>query len=193
MYRLHGDERDCELLHCRNADPTIVYSPNNIFSIGSGRNNKHSTKLMAEIQSGLCPNWFVGVPGDETGASAQRAVLARSERGREVEAVHAPSDRLTDVGLILRGPHPQDRKAAKQVVVLAGPSSLGTAGACEAASSAKFAAQLAQYLKVLPGSRGGMIADRSRPLWVKVKALADERDLHLKSAELMDAGFCEPE
>jgi hypothetical protein len=167
----------------------------NLFLIGSPKVNRRTGEFLADIQQGRPPRWkFRRCPGEEQ-VKDYRAQLVGELNGKEFETDCAPStdaktsgardgevDRLTDWGLVVRGPHP--RHPERVVTIMAGPHSLGTGAACLAATKPQRIDEIAQRL-------GGVaaLANTRASFWVLVKGTeSEDRHLDVGGVEIVDAG-----
>ena len=148
--------------------------------IGSKKVNEAAGEMLACVQNGLLPNWYLGAESPDDEVDDYRVRLyehARSDR-KEIEGEteettdedgHVHRRHRVDHGIIVRAPHPVHPE--RLVMILAGPHGLGTAAACLAATRSPLIHDIKERL---PGSVD--LADKSQPFWVLVRGEASKSD-----------------
>ena len=147
----------------------LLDDPANLFLIGSPEVNRLVKDGLSRIQTGGATTWRFEKLHDEW-------VLYRQEDGKpEGTSSKKEYERSMDIdgkliledhGIIVRAPHPLH--PGRLIMVLAGPSSVGTGAACLAATQSQLIRKIADS--------GIDIADHRRGFWVLVKGKADPRD-----------------
>jgi nucleoside 2-deoxyribosyltransferase len=176
--------------------PQIVSAPHaafelkdwdaNLFLIGSPKVNDFTKEFLLKLQPSEHKWRMDAAPGEELVKDYEVQLTGWLSSGRFETSFgtywDAPS--REDYGLILRGPHPLHRK--RTVTIMAGPHSLGTAGACLAATKPRLVNEIA---KALAGSVDLTTYDRT--FWVLTKVIAGP-DHHVdeERVKVIEAGVC---
>lgn len=179
-----------EILSAALAPDDLDQIDANLYTIGSFKVNKFTSKLLDKMQRGRHPNWrFSRCPGEEgvedfevqlSGSLRRTPLVYLSESVQEgpfeTECGLHTRDRWPtfeeDYGLFVRGPHPQH--PGRMVAIMAGPHSLGTSAACLVATRSELIRHVAQLLagKV-------ELTSRDQTIWVLAGGRAGEgKDSH---------------
>ena len=193
-----GEGRNPELVSAQYCEPDLPSQDCNLFLIGSKKVNWISGNMLELLQQNREPNWYLGrKEGSEKGNEeegdynvklyrtvngVQDTIKGHSRRSKEKGGiVH-----LEDYGIIVRGPHPEHPN--RIVLIMAGMHSLGTGGACIAATRSPIIRQIQNKLP-----DGIDIADQSRTIWVLVRAVAGKDGLlDEEGVEICEAGVYDP-
>ena len=161
----------------------------NLYLIGSFKVNRFAAIFLNAMQEGKSPCWqFQRAPQDE-GIADFNVLMScgtfadqpeNDNLRRAIEASRGSG--CTDVGLIVRGPHP--RHPQRIVTVLAGQRSLGTGAACLAASKSVLIRQIRDQLV---GS--AELTDHEKTIWALVQGTrSSDRHIDTDGVEIVGAG-----
>ncbi|MBL8761326.1 MAG: hypothetical protein JNL50_08500 [Phycisphaerae bacterium] len=181
---VYGEYCIPDLLTASQASDGIVSEDANLFLIGSPKVNAFTAGMLERIQNGQDPRWhFEACPGEEKTQDAGYRLCGALRTGGFLTPCPKPGAEVTeDWGLLVRGPHPQHPK--RQVLILAGPRSIGTGAACLAATRSELVSEIAKKLHGLAD-----LTTRDRAIWALVHGKTSE-DGHLDAANVtvQDAG-----
>jgi nucleoside 2-deoxyribosyltransferase len=171
----YGDNFAPELLSAAHASDALAEEDANLFLIGSSKVNRFTSIFLRELQRGRSPNWHF-LPGQGEESLDDYACELRGEIHKRSFS-YLDEEKAEDWGILVRGPHPTF--TGRMVLIMAGAGSLGTGGACLAGTTA----ELVQEIRKLINDDEAFV-DRSRVLWVLVKALAGS-DGHLDPSNVV--------
>ena len=192
MGAIYGDATGIELISAQHSPPDLMKRDINLYLIGSEKVNKWSGLALKHLQEGQRTRWsFEPRKGWKKGKKGDWPVtLYRLENGRKREVVGnlvrvgKPKGLIweNDYGLLIRGPHPSHPD--RMVFVMAGAHSLGTSGACLAATRPGLIKKLQEALPA------GTLEDKGRTFWALVKAQSSPQDFLLSEdgVSIEDAG-----
>jgi len=164
---LLGQEGVPELISAKHADRSLLDQDCNLYLIGSSRANDLTDAALALIQRSAGHPWRF-----ESLRRERKTRLVGLVDGRPWEHVgdHRVSVPDHDYGLLIRGPHPAHD--GRLIMVLAGTRSLGTGGVCLAATRPRLLQKIRDKLGA------STLADRTKLIWVLVRAIPDPADNH---------------
>lgn len=179
---LLGQEGVPELVSAQHPHPAILEQDCNLYLIGSPRANRLTDRALVMVQGSRAHGWRFETPPD-----GDRSLLVGMRGGKTWahEADHSVTVPPHDYGIIVRGPHPVHD--GRMIMVIAGTRSLGTGGACLAATRPRLIQQIRDRLSPLP------LDHRQDVIWALVRSEPDPIDKHA-SAEYVtveDAGVVE--
>lgn len=185
---VYGEHCIPELVSASHAADELMEWDANFFLIGSPKVNKFTGLFLEEMQKKGRLLWELRpFEGDESIQDYTVQLVGRIEI--EGKPFASPRDQYNDhgqrvdYGLIVRGPHP--RFPHRLVTILCGPHSLGTGGACLAATKSQLVQQISQKLT-------GKIdlTTHGRGFWVLVRAVAStDHHLDASNVSIIDAGL----
>jgi len=165
---LLGQEAVPELISAKHPDPELVRQDCNLYLIGSPRANDLTEDVLTLVQGSNRGGWrFINSRPDSC-----RSALIGVRGGAEFvhEADHSEPVPEDDYGIIVRGPHPDHE--GRMIMVIAGTRSLGTGGACLAATRPRLIQQIRDRLKPVP------LDDRQNVIWALIRSKPDPKDNH---------------
>ncbi len=147
-----GERANIELVSAQYCEPDFLEKDCNLYLIGSRKINAIAGEALELMSEDKEPNFYLGgsTKEDEEGDyivrlwcienGEKKQLKGRSEkRGPEKGTIHTK-----DYGLVIRCPHP--RYSDRIIVIMAGAHSLGTGGACMAATRSVLIQQLREAL-----------------------------------------------
>jgi hypothetical protein len=171
-----GERQGVELVSGRNVPPNFVDLDLNMYLIGSDKTTPQTGPLLRELQKNASRRFRFGPDSVERRRAGDRENVLfdgrRPVRGRTSKRLRGPHGGkvwIEDYGLIVRCPHP--RHPHRLVTILAGAHSLGTGGACIAATQS---AKIQAIKEKLPP---GTLAGKETRFWVLVRAEASDNGL----------------
>jgi hypothetical protein len=179
----YGEHFPPEILSASHAPPELIDWDANFYLVGSPKSNPFTSTFLEAMQRGRYPNWrLIPFPGEENKPDYEVQLCSDKSFTTTPLKSTPPQTRPTDYGLIVRGPHP--RHTRRMVTIFAGPHSLGTGGACLAATKSQLIRKISENL-----ANRIDITNRDRTFWVLVKAVSSD-DLHIDTdgVEIVDAG-----
>ncbi len=169
-----GELAKIELVSAHHCDPNILSKDCNLYVIGSKKSNRYSGEIMEMMIKGREPRFYLGSLPVESEVNDYQVFLYAIENGKTdvIQGIceqRGPAGGLvytTDYGVVVRGPHPIHPH--RRVVFLAGPHSLGSGGACLAATRSTL---IQQIRDALPDKSS--FSDPMKTIWALVKAQAN--------------------
>ena len=176
---LLGKDRLPELLGAQHVVRGLFERDANFYLIGSSRSNTITAEAMAALQKDAQRPWQF-VPHME--GNITRLVGWTTDGRWECTGKHNDPRPREDYGLVLRGPHPLHD--GRQVLIMAGPRSIGTGAACLAATRPELIKKINNH------RRNVDLDDKDKTVWALVRGTPDRRDGHIyeKDVSIEDVG-----
>jgi len=173
-----GERAKVELVSAQYCEPDILEKDCNLYLIGSKKINSIAGQALELMSKGKEPNFYLGHYPKKKEIGDYIVRLYRKENGKR-EWIKGKSEtwgpdegiiHTMDYGLVIRGPHPKHQN--RNVLIMAGAHSLGTGGACVAATNSLYIQQIREKLPVK-----SVFSDQDKTIWVLVKAYASNDGL----------------
>jgi hypothetical protein len=185
-----GERAKVELISAQYCDPDILKKDYNLYVIGSKKINPLCGQLLELMSKGKNPHFYLGHKSEEKEIGDYIVRLYCTENGKtehlKGKAERRGPDRgiihTTDYGIIVRGPHPKHKN--RITLILAGAHSLGTGGACIAATRSTFIQQIRELLP-----ERSILSEHGKTIWALVEAnSSDDGLLNERGVKILRAG-----
>ena len=181
---VYGEHVVPEIVNASYSDEGIAQRDANLFLIGSPKVNKFTAQFLQELQNGKSPNWhFEECPDKEKYSDYEMRLVGDHFRTKCLGIYNiSKPESFEDYGLIVRGRHPTNKN--RDVLILAGPHSIGTGSACLAATKTHLIKNISKAL-----SGKAELTDRNKTIWVLVKGISDDTGhLDVSGVTIVEAG-----
>jgi hypothetical protein len=179
---LFGTRHLPEVLNGQCVPRDVLARTANFFCIGSSKLNKATKYFLPRVQAGLSPFWRMPELGRGTDKRVVFKGVASIDGLLSAPVVKNPDRSISDYGLVIRAPHPQDRKHL--VLIAAGRHSIGTHAACMMVTQQERIAALEEDLNKICVS----LRDARQPFWCIVKGTALRDGSMLPKVEVVKLG-----
>ena len=186
-----GEGSRVELISAQYCEPDLVQKDCNLYLIGSKKVNPVAGDVLERVQNGLYPKWYLGRIPHSKEVGDYRVHLYKISKDGKPTKINGKSERrgpdqgiihVEDYGIIVKTPHPEH--PGRVVIIMAGVHSLGTGGACIAATRSIF---IGIIRRALPNEVD--LSDLHRPIWALIRARAsDDLLLDEDGVEVVEAG-----
>jgi hypothetical protein len=160
---MYGTHSIPDLLNGQSLAGRIPENPGNFYCIGSSKMNKATEYFLPLVQENLIPLWEM----PQIGEGKDKRVIFKGVP--ELDAFlsgpisKAEDGSMSDYGLIIRAPHPND--VQRLVLIVAGRHSIGTHAACMMVTQQKLIVVIEKELEKI----GITLGDSGTPFWAIVK------------------------